>query len=85
MALNIKHPEADALAHELSSLTGESLTAVVIDALRRRRDQLTRKRDKDVEKKIADLLAIGRRAAAHLPKEGIDVDEMLYDERGLPR
>ena len=34
MALNIKNPEAHALANELAELTGMSITAVVIEALR---------------------------------------------------
>lgn len=85
MALNIKNPEADKLAHEIASLTGESLTAVVVDALRRRRDELTRKREAEVAKKIKDILEIGKRAAAYAPKEGLSIDEFLYDERGLPR
>lgn len=85
MALNIRNPEADALAHEISSLTGESLTAVVIDALRRRRDELTRRRSAESQKKFERIMEISRRAAACFPKEGVDIDEMLYDERGLPR
>lgn len=34
MALNIKNPEAHALANELAELTGMSITAAVIEALR---------------------------------------------------
>jgi len=33
MALNLKNPRAEQLAHELSAATGESLTDVVIAAL----------------------------------------------------
>lgn len=40
MALNIKNPEADRLAHEISKITGESLTTVVVEALRKRREEI---------------------------------------------
>lgn len=82
MALNIKNPEADRLAHEISEITGESLTTIVVDALRARREELDRRRS--AEKKAEEILEIGRRAAAHLPKD-FDADAFLYDERGLPR
>lgn len=36
MPLNIKNPEADQLARELSALTGESITDAVIAAMRER-------------------------------------------------
>ncbi len=36
MALSIKDPEADRLARELAEATGESLTEVVVKALRER-------------------------------------------------
>jgi antitoxin VapB len=40
MALNIKDKEAEALAAEVASLTGESKTGAVREALRERRDRL---------------------------------------------
>lgn len=82
MALTIKNPEADRLAHEIAQITGESLTKVVIEALRKRRADIERERDR--EKKIEELLEIGRRASKHLQKD-LAIDELLYDERGLPR
>jgi antitoxin VapB len=36
MTLTINHPEADELAHELVSYTGETLTETVLTALRER-------------------------------------------------
>lgn len=39
-ALNVRNDEAHALAREIAALTGLSLTDAVIDALRRRRDDL---------------------------------------------
>jgi hypothetical protein len=38
MSLNIKNREAHQIAHELSKLTGESMTTAVTIALRERRD-----------------------------------------------
>ena len=43
MALNIKNPEADALAHELAAATGESLTEAVTEALRARLEAVRRR------------------------------------------
>ena len=40
MAMNIKDPEAERLAAEVASLTGESKTAAVRNALRERRERL---------------------------------------------
>ena len=37
------------------------------------------------QKKFERIMEISRRAAACFPKEGVDIDEMLYDERGLPK
>ncbi|MEQ9643191.1 MAG: type II toxin-antitoxin system VapB family antitoxin [Alphaproteobacteria bacterium] len=81
MALNIKNPEADRLAHEIAEITGESLTKVVVDALRDRREELAHRRE--AEKKSEKLLEIGRRASKHLAKD-LSTDD-LYDEIGLPR
>ncbi|MBE9167229.1 type II toxin-antitoxin system VapB family antitoxin [Pleurocapsales cyanobacterium LEGE 06147] len=39
MALNIKNAEADRLARELSQLTGETITEVVIKSLQERLDR----------------------------------------------
>lgn len=43
MALNIKNPEADALAHRLAEVTGESLTEAVTEALRARLEAVRRR------------------------------------------
>lgn len=43
MALNIKNPEAQALASEVARLSGQSITAAVIDALRDRKALLERR------------------------------------------
>ena len=40
MALNIKDPETERLAHEVAAITGESKTGAIRTALRERRERL---------------------------------------------
>jgi antitoxin VapB len=84
MSLNIKNEEAHRQARELASLTGESLTAAVSEAIRER---LERVRGNSKQGLAERLLAIGRDCAAHLqePYKSMDVDELLYDEKGMPK
>ncbi len=84
MGLNIKNEETHRLAHELATLTGESMTAAVTEAVRERLNRVRRERKIG----LADrLLAIGKDCAAHLtePYRSVDHGDLLYDERGLPR
>ena len=83
MSLNIKSAEADRLVEALSSLTGESKTQAVIEALRERLERARRERNR--ETLSAELLAIGRRCAGSGRRDTTDHGEFLYDERGLPR
>lgn len=84
MALNIKSTEAHELAAELAKLTGESMTAVVIDALRIQLKQLKRYQEK--ETRLQELMAIGKRCAAHIhqPVTALQHGELLFDEAGMP-
>lgn len=84
MSLNLKSDEAHRLARELADATGESMTAAVIEAMRER---LLRLRRGSQEEFVQRLLMIGRDCAAHLTEEErtMDPDDLLYDERGLPR
>jgi antitoxin VapB len=84
MSMNIKNDEAYRLTKQLAQLTGESLTTAVTEAVRERLNRIRRERGVDLGER---LLAIGRDCAAHLkePFRTIDHDEMLYDERGLPK
>ncbi len=84
MGMNIKNDETQKLAHELSELTGESLTAAITEAVRERLERLQNLQGAG----LADrLLRIGKDCAAHLkePFRSADHGDMLYDERGLPR
>jgi antitoxin VapB len=84
MALSIKHPEADRLARELATTTGESLTDAIINALRER---LRRERGRTRGPRLRDeLRAIRRRCAALPVLDRRPADEILgYDDHGVPR
>jgi antitoxin VapB len=84
MGLNIKNKETYRLAEELAKLTGESMTTAITVAVRERLERLRQQRNVS----LADrLLAIGKDCAAHLkePLRSGDYDDLLYDQRGLPR
>ena len=81
-SLNIKAPEAYRLAQAISHATGESMTRVVIEALRERHAKMEQRRDKA---SVQELLAIADRAAAHVKRPYPSHAELLYDESGLPK
>jgi antitoxin VapB len=82
MSLNIKDPEVHQLAQEISRETGESMTQVVKEALRERKTQIERRKQKA---SVEELLAIAHRVAIHRKGPIIDHGELLYDEYGLPK
>lgn len=82
MSLNIKDPEAHRLAQAISSVTGESMTRVVTEALRERYAKIERRKGKA---SVQELLAIADRAASHVKHPYADHAELLYDENGLPK
>ena len=82
MALSIKSMEAERLAREIASQTGESLTGA-IQALEERLDRLkSHRRGQLVASQLADIL----RRVDQLPTlDSRTADEILgYDEHGLP-
>ena len=81
-SLNIKDPEAHRLAEHIADATGETITQVVIEALRDRQRRLQRRRTKA---SVEELLAIAQRISAKLGRPYVDHAELLYDERGLPK
>jgi antitoxin VapB len=83
MSLNIKDPNAHALAQALAKETGETMTQAVTEALRERLERVRRHRKPEAT--VAELLAIGHRCARTLKPKTIDHGDMLYDDRGLPR
>jgi antitoxin VapB len=84
MSLNIKNEQTHRMAQELARLTGESMTAAVSDAIRERLERVRGNSGKGMAERI---LEIGQDCAAHLqePFKSMDIDELLYDEKGLPK
>ncbi len=82
MHLNIKDPEAHRLAQAISHVTGESMTAVVRNALR---DRLAKLEQKKKKASISELLSIAGKATALVKQPYVDHADFLYDENGLPR
>ena len=86
MTLNIKSEEAHRLARAISKATGQSLTMVVLEALRVRLEQVKEKHNRSPESVEAQIHAIGQRAAALIgDRLHLDHAEFLYDEKGLPK
>ncbi len=83
MSLNIKDPEAHKLAQELARETGQSMTRAVTEALHDQLDRVRRQNGRGSRKEI--LRAIARRFRRKVKGPIIPHDELLYDERGLPR
>lgn len=84
-SLNLKNAETYRLAHRLARLTGESMTQAVTVALSERLQRVERQASK---RSLADeILAIGADCAARMsPRlKKLDIDQFLYDEKGLPR
>ncbi len=82
MALNIRNPETEKLVDELAALADETKTEAVTNAVRARLQQLKSRN----RHRLADRLdEIAKHCASLAVFDGRTPDEMLYDERGLPR
>jgi len=79
--MNIKSDEAYALASDIAERTGETLTQVVLEALRARQRELTH------TERFERAMAICKEARSRMSPEFLaaDFDALLYDERGLPK
>lgn len=83
MALSIKSTEADRLARELASETGETLTEAVVVALRER---LGREQAKHIAGMRTRLERLASEVAGLRISENRTPDEIIdYDDVGLPR
>jgi antitoxin VapB len=80
--LNLKDPEAHRLAAAISRETGESMTRVVIEALR---DRLERLQSHKRKASVDELLAIAKRVSLQVKHPYVDHGVFLYDEHGLPK
>lgn len=83
MALNIRNRETEELAQAIASLTGETKTDAVKQALR---DRLKRLRRERADRRLADELDAIALHCASLPiLDPRTADEILgYDDHGLP-
>jgi antitoxin VapB len=82
MTLMIRDTDAHRLARELAHVTGESVTAAVIQALRER---LARAQGARTSRLSEELLRIGRRCAALQRLDSRPSEEILrYDSSGAP-
>jgi hypothetical protein len=83
MAFNIKNEDTIQRARAIAAQTGESIAAVFDRAVAERAHRLGN--DRDV--RLARALRHADRCAARLSPatKAIDIDELLYDERGLPK
>jgi antitoxin VapB len=82
--LNIKNPEADRLARILAQKTGETITEVIIEALR---EKLLREQGRRAPAELKEsLLAIGKRCSSLKDIDPRPPNEILgYDSKGLPK
>ncbi len=85
MALNIKNKETCDLAREVAEMTDDTMTGAITTALKKRRDQLKRERDRGAL--LREIRAIADRCSK-LVEPGFtsaNIDDLLYDEHGLPK
>ena len=81
MALNIKDPETDELVRRLAEMTGEKITEVVKISVKERLDREQQARGKA---SLEEIMAIAREIASLPVVDPRSLEEMLYDEHGLP-
>jgi antitoxin VapB len=83
MSLNIKNEETHRRAQELARLVGETMTEAVDRAIAERLERVRKTRNRGA---LAHrLLEIGRQCARLRVLDNRSPEEMLYDERGLPK
>lgn len=85
MGLDIENDETCRLAEELARLTGETMTGAITVALRERLER--EKRQRDMDARVEELIAIGRRCSVLLGPgpSAVEHGDTFYDERGLPK
>lgn len=90
MSLNIKNPETYRLVKELADETGQSMTAAVTAAVQAQLDRIRAERgesEAEIEMRMQRARALLAEIRDHAPAGywDQDFDELLYDERGLPK
>jgi antitoxin VapB len=86
VSLNIKNPEAHALAERVAKLTGETLTEAVTTALRERLERIETSKgfDEDLYRRLKAVAADCRKHMKE-PYLSAEIGDLLYDELGLPK
>ena len=83
MGMNIKSDNTHRRAKELARMAGETIAEAVDRAVTERLERLRKRRNR---KALAErLLNIGEQCSRLPVLDTRSPDEMLYDERGLPR
>lgn len=82
MSLNIKNENTHRMAQELARATGENMTVAVSEAIRER---LERVRGKSKGGMAEKLMKIARSSGPLWKKPYVSLEELLYDEKGLPK
>jgi antitoxin VapB len=83
MGMNIKSDETHRRAKELARITGETIAEAVDRAVSERLDRLRRQRNRRAL--AAKLLKLGDECSRLPVMDKRSADEMLYEERELPR
>lgn len=85
MGLNLKNEETHRLSRELASVTGESMTQAITEAVRERLERV-RGQGRGQANLSSRLLEIGKDCALHLrePFRSAEHGDLLYGENGLP-
>lgn len=84
MVLSIKDPETDALARKLAERTNESITEAVKNSLNERLQRLDFVDEKTRQERLAAVREIQEAVRSWGPPDPRSIDELLYDENGLP-
>lgn len=79
--MNIKNPEARALAEKIAKRRGVSLTEAVVDSLKAAESAL---QEEDRKVRLDAFLAESRRLYSDEDR-AVDHGELLYDDMGLPK
>lgn len=91
MGLNIKNPRTHQLVRDLAEATGQSQTAAVEDAVRRRLDELRAEdgptaEERQRHERARRIVLAFRQDLTEQDRERLrTADDWLYDEQGLPR
>jgi len=80
--LVVEDEEAERLAAEIARATGQSISAVVTEALRARAEKLPKRQGKA---SLEELRALAHEIASLATGPSVDHAELLYDEHGLPK